>query len=399
MALTLSDFAGWETGEVSSGGHTTSGTVSVVTSPVYGSGVYAFRCNPTTTGTGYVQMGGFTASGAANTSLGAQMVGVAFKFRYATKPAANYERIASGHTNAAGPKWIFVLNSSGNIELRTTGGTLVTTSATALSADTWYDLRIEAESASATAEIRLWIDGTLEINESTYNSSTTAHGYVRLGKTANTNGQSVDYYYDDVVLYSGLNDGEAGEVAAGAAMTIRMANANGDGNYTAWTGDYTAVDETPPSTADYVNIAANTAGAETFTLENCSAIGLGGSDTIDAVRFIASFAEDASGTSLVNVMCRNGSTDVHATAVDATTSATYYNILRTTDPNGGGAWTQSGFNSSEVGANNANDAYTAGIRMYWAGAEVLYTPGAGGVGPIIGGRLLTGLINGGRLVA
>lgn len=335
------NITGFETGNTAECS-TSSGTFSMQGTTVR-TGAYALRTNPTGSGTGYGEINGLATTG-ANAAFNVATLWIRFYFRYATKPAANSEPILRALNTASAPKLRIHLDSAGKLHVINSAGTDVFTGSTVLSANTWY--RIEASIATGTsAAWELLIDGVSEGSGST-NTTTTNHGAVDFGKVPNVNGNTVDFFYDDIAIDA------AGYPGAGQVEAMQP---DGNGTYTAWTGTYTDVDEIPhDSDTTYISAMLST-GAETATLESTAAAGISGVVAVAKTCAIVRATTDAIATAF-RVRTRSGSTDSDTTAdYDASTSYVLLAKLYATDPNTGSAWTLSGLDGAEPGVVNNNN--------------------------------------------
>lgn len=154
------------------------------------------------------------------------------------------------------------------------------------------------------------------------------------------------HYYDNVYL-----DDSTGEIAMPPAITYFAYRAlDGNGNYNDWDGsdgnsvdNYLLLDEVPPG-ADTDYIETNVADElESFTV---ASITLAAGQEIVAVLPVA-FARRNGTTELIAVGTRLSATDLISS--DKTPATAYKHLFerQTTKP-GGGAWSESDFNSAEV---------------------------------------------------
>jgi len=337
-----------------------------VQSTIKRTGGYAYRTNPTTTGTGYITIGTLGLNGGVNTFSGVGTLYFSFYIRFDTLPAANEEEIIQFRTSTAGSlKSAITVTSAGILKIYDQANALVQTGATAFSTGFWY--RISGSIATGTtAAYAAKIDGVSELS-GTMDTTVTNHGAVRFGKATNRNGQSVDYYYDDIYLDN------AAEPPAGG-IEIMLPNATG--NYTAWTDAAgtapTNVAEVPHD-GDTSYISGSTAGdIETEALESGASAGITG--TVRVVKSMA-FVRDEGGSPNFRIRLRSGSTDNDTSAnTNPGTSYLYRGKLYDTDPATAAAWVLSALDSIEVGPRIASSA--AG-RCTFVGAEVYFTPSGG----------------------
>lgn len=338
------NFTGWETGD-NTEAVATSGTFSVQSTTVR-TGGYALRTNPSTTAAGRHLFTNIATNGASGTGFNVDNLYTTFYFRYATLPSSNDEPIFQAVGSSGGLKLELRINSSGNLAAYDTTPSLLTTGTTALSANTWYRLDVLV-GTGATASWEVQINGTSEIS-GTGNLNTQQNGDVRLGKAINRNGNTIDFFYDDAVF----ND----SAYTTTPQVVRM-DPDGTGNYAAWTGDNTDVDEIPHDSDTTYITSSTMADEETETLESSSAAGVVG--TIAATKSIA-IVRDEGAASAIQVRLRSGSTDNDTTSNDP--GATY--ILRakvyTTDPADSAAWTSGDLDALEVGVENIS---TGALRV------------------------------------
>lgn len=151
-------------------------------------------------------------------------------------------------TTTGGRSVALFLDSDGVIYAKGPTGNTLGTGSTELSTGTWYEIQVRIKRTSAglgmtDGEVEVIVDGTEEFDE-TGDTSATNIGYLRIGKSTSSLGiGAVKYYYDDVIVsnfqfYSGWK-------------VSSVARPNAEGNYTAWLGNPTRIDEehdggTPP---------------------------------------------------------------------------------------------------------------------------------------------------------
>lgn len=331
-----------------------SGTVSVVTTPVRGSNIYSLRVNPTGTATGSVMLNGPTGAG-VNIPTGY----ITVFFRYATKPTTGDEPILRPAASGAVDKSELRLNSSGQLVLYDSALSLVATGTTVLAADTWYRIDLLSSTGTSSAyEVR--INGTTELSGNC-NQGTGNFNECRVGKHANRNGNSVDFFYCD------LRIDDAAFPTADYVYKLVYPTANG--NFTAWTGGFTDVNSW--STTDDTNFITTTTlnAQESYTKSS-----LGVTGTINGAKVLASARRTGQATSFSLFFYSNTSTGESASIAPAT-SYTGYGHFRTTDPDTNTAWTVSSIDSAEIGAKFLN-ASSREVRITSMALLVDYTPDA-----------------------
>lgn len=350
--MSVINFCGAETGdlvETSTG----LGTVSVVSSPVR-TGNYSFRCNPTTTATGAVQFARLDDSGGISTANVVTSY-IRFYFRYATKPSANSEEIFQALSTTFANKFNVRITSDGVLAAYNSAATLLATGSTVLSADTWYRVEIKVGTGTS-GDWEVKINGTSEIS-GTGNLTTNNTGHIRLGKAVNRNGQSVDYFFDDMLWSDSAYPG-AGE--------CHIMSPDANGTYQTWSigagsgSHYQIVDETPHnSDTDYLLSTLGVGDAETQAVASPPV----DFSTINGVRSVIVIKRDTINGS-IKVRLRSGSTNSDAGfAVSTTSSYACYNRISETDPATGSAWTDSALDTIESGIVEQSSTSRSRITM------------------------------------
>lgn len=351
---------GFDLGTAANEQLTLSGTASIQTS-VKRTGSHALRTNPTGTGTGYCTVSGHntTYGSAGGASFAAVSGWLRFYFRIATAPSANSEGFAWA-TIGTNSVTSLRLNSSRNVLIYDSTGTLIGTSSETLATGEWHLIEWFVSRGAAGTNTKLRINGveSLSVN-GTFNSGSVTIGSFSLGKLTNTNGQSVDFYYDDVIFTT-----DASSSPPGPGVVVKLAP-NADGNYTAWvagtgSGGYAEIDDfaSNPTTHDsdtsYVTTSTNGA-VESAQCQSLSDVGVTGVGTVNGV--IAYAVMRDTGTACARrVGIRSGSTDAWLSPLDDANSYQSWAILRTTDPATSAAWTYDGVNAAEpmAGHSQAN---------------------------------------------
>jgi hypothetical protein len=199
--MAIRNFTGFELSndDVGNGsvGHQSTNFTSV-TSPVY-SGTRAVRCSCTTSATGFFQFSTEEDSVGRRTFTEITPLYMQFMFRYATKPSSGSEPIGY----ICGLE--IALNSSCNlVAVNRTGFTTLATGTTVLSADTWYIIRARVTTTAngGNWEIQLAQAGGTPATEVSGSGQTwgVTLSSVALGKTQNVSSQTVDFYYDDLIV-------------------------------------------------------------------------------------------------------------------------------------------------------------------------------------------------------
>lgn len=312
------------------------GTASIQTTVKHG-GARALRCNPTTTATGYADIPlSFDAQGRGIATVTDCYYG--FAFRYATKPASGSEEIGRFHT---GGKQLRI-NSSGVLELWDNTPTLHATGSAVLAVDTWYWITVRIHEAGDTQTIR--VNGVTDISGTLLNTGPSSS--FQLGKVANRNSQTVDFFFDDAVV------DDAGYPPEGIVLLSVPIGAGEAAGWTNGTGSTFAEVDDVPNDGDTTYIQASATQDNlnsTFDMQTSSTIGI--STTIRAVKStIFARSGSISGTSAARLRTLSGGVARELTAFEWGVSYVALAAVDSTDPNGGGAWTTTKFDALEVGA-------------------------------------------------
>jgi len=261
-------------------------------------------------------------------------------------------------------KGYLVLTSAGNLELYDSTGTKCgNTGSTVISANTKY--RIEGKiptGTSAAAEIK--VNGVSEIT-GTCNFLTNNFGGIAPGKWTNRNGNTVDYFYDDIAIDDTTYPGD------GSVVWLVPTS---DGTTMQWLGgtnasNYLEVDERPFDT-DTTYIAKSTATSEVALFNVADAATAGVTGTIKAIKTYSRFRSSI-GTAATSVRASSNNTTSDTTAYAVGTGYISHFKLLATDPNTGLAWTTGGIDALQVGV--IDTATISTVRATTVGAFVDYT--------------------------
>lgn len=275
-----------------------------------------------------------------------------FYFRYDSSPVGVTLSFFEARNGAGTTKFdLRVEKASGAandfIHAYDSNGTQIGTGTTGVDPDTWYRISVYVGTgASASWEVR--IDGTTEHSGTTDDLDTVGTDRAVLGNLSG-NG-SADFYYDDFVWDDATWPNNKSRVVG--------LTPNAAGNYTAWTNAYTEVDEVPHNTTDEITESTlNDAETPGYT-----SLSIGASDTIEAVKLSAHMNADRTLTTNMALRIRSNGTDSDSTTFNGgqlnqdnydsdfdTSLPCGLQYILTTDPSGGGAWTQARVNAVEGG--------------------------------------------------
>lgn len=340
------------------------GTIqSVQTTTVY-SGTYALEVNPTGTNTGHCVLSTISATGANAAGNSTGTFYSVFRFRAATLPASGNEPIFSADDVSTNQKFTLRITSTGKLAAYDSTSTqLGSNGASTIATGTWYLIGVKVgHGASGAYEVQL--EGATELS-GTGNLGTGNHAQRAFGKRVNISGQSVDFFYDDVVI-------DDASFPSGGKIVALHPDANGSTmQWTAGTNtsDYTQVNEVVPVTTTYVQSVAQNDVA-LFAFESLP----GTLDVpIGAVKLMVRIAEVTSTSTSFSVRIRSSSTNSDSTAGDAgNASFATRSRLLATDPATATAWTVAGVNAVEAGG--VNLTVTLNLRIAWVALMVEAAP-------------------------
>jgi hypothetical protein len=234
-----------------------------------------------------------------------------FYFRVGTLPAANSEPFIRFSDNGTNAKFTYYVNSTGNLLAYNSSGTLVQTSTGTITTNTWYKIDIETRSGAGSTAYKL------EVDDVTFLSGTAAQaaasvGIIYAGKVINANSQTVDFYYDDMIVDNAVKPlpGSIIRFIPNAAGTVN--------NWTSGTApsDYTQCLEVPTdSNTTYVKKSATSSQSFNFNLQSTADVGIPSNSLINGVKgWSYVVATSATTTADAPVMTCGGSTNTTTTA-------------------------------------------------------------------------------------
>jgi hypothetical protein len=231
------------------------------------------------------------------------------------------------------------------VELRRGSGTVLDTSASVLSEDTWHFVEIKLELVQATGSYEVKVDGNSVFSDAgpvdVLEGTETTCDFIRVWLTPH-------WYVDEIYILN--TDGSVNNDYLGIYTRIEPYYPDEDGTTSDWTPSagsdhYALVDETSESTANYVSSGTIT-DLDLFKFTDITA-----TDTIHAVKLetyigLSEVAgvRDARIQAVSGVTTSNGATF----GVVDQTEQVESRILET-DPNTSSLWLQAGLNAAEFG--------------------------------------------------
>lgn len=378
--MTTQYFTGFETGDGSECA-ATAGIFSFQNSVTRGAwSAYALRTNPTTTSSGSVTVQGVVATtGVSNASAVSVATGYwRFYFRADVLPAVNDEEFFMAGATAGGTKVYLRLRSDGKIAAYDVSTAIPGAVGTAvISTGVWYLIEVQV-GTNPNAVVEWKVNGTVDFTTIVTLNTATNSGICKLGKINNRNGNTVDFYYDDLLMSDSGYPGDG-------RCTLLLPNANG--NYqTATIGagagvnHYDKVNEVPPNgDTTYLVTDGTSSHAETEAMTNTSSAGISG--TINSVKAMCIVKRDGASNGAIKQRRRSGATDNDLGLLGTTASYVLCSSFRDTDFATGIAWTLSGIDGVEIGVVEQS---TNKSRLTFVGLAVDYTPSSGGHTVVMG---------------
>lgn len=354
---------------------TTTGTVSVVSSPVR-SGSYSGRFNPTTTAVGRFTLGGPNGSNNLNV---ANIYARGYLY-ITTLPAASSEEIMSFVFGGATYKMAVRVTSAGNLQAYDSSGTsqMGSDGATTLALAKWYLIEVLCGTGAA-ASWEIKIDGVSELS-GTGNLATTNNGLVHFGKATNRNGQSIDMYWDDIALSDSAYPG------AGAVARMEIDGTGAAATWTDGAGTWpTNVAEVPSDgNTSYILSTLTDGQASTGSLESTSSAGISG--TINFVKPVARVLRDGAANGTFNTRVRSGGSNSDSADIASVSAYRYIGHISATDPSTAVAWTTTGLDSAEAGVVEAETTDRTRCSTIYLMVDFVAASG-----PPVGGLALMGV--------
>lgn len=260
----------------------------------------------------------------------------------------------------------------------------------ALDADTWYRLEFyyKTSGGAGADQIVIKIDGTT-IADTGGVTLTNVPAYFQVG-VYNGNAAAITsgVNFDDIAINTTagtVNNSWCGD----GKIVIAVPSAAGDNAPTA--GTYASVNEIPASntttvTTARIDLDTNTTIAD-FNVTDSATLGIGSTDTINAVSTLIRIREEVAGTTSykIRVKSASGGTVSETAAADAGNATIRTNpaaatafarpLISETDPTTGVAWTPTGTNSidnMQIGVANLAATHIWVLSMC---AMIDYTPG------------------------
>lgn len=236
--------------------------------------------------------------------------------------------------------------TSGAINLTRNGTSLATSAAAAVPQGVWGFMEITGTIADAGGIITVRWNGVQIATASgdTKNAGTSTNAdAVRLSCTGASSSNAFDDFYVFNALTS-VNNTYAGDsrvqtLVPSAAGNTTQFTPNGSAN------NWDNVNELPYSATDY-NASSTTGQKDTYTMANL----LTSTTTVKCVQTSMIAHKSDAGTGTLKTVIRSGGTDFADSSAALGVTPSWFGTIRETDPATSAAWTVSGVNAAEAGA-------------------------------------------------
>lgn len=279
------------------------------------------------------------------TAVDTLIVGAAIKFTGTGVFSWRFQEGATVHI-------AITVNTSGFIEVRRgSGGTLLATGTTVLTANTYYYLEVKAKIHDTTGAVTVKLNESAEASFSgdTRNAGTTGllDRFAQVTPYGGTGGNGFSYFDDFYLLDTtgSLNNDFLGDVRVEALFPNGNGNssmlAGSDGNST---DNYALVDEaTPNDDTDYVE-SSTVADKDTYAYADISsAVG-----TVHGVQALPYAKKNDAGTRKIGAVSRVAGVEEVSADQTLTTAYVYYPVVYEDDPSSN-PWTIASVNAAEFG--------------------------------------------------
>lgn len=247
-----------------------------------------------------------------------------------------------------------IINSASKITINRSS-TLLATSTTSFSANTWYHLGFEFTIHDTAGVVKMWVNGVAETltfvtgtetTQDTRNAGNASANIFAFKTTANT------HDYDDLYLLDGT-DGTAAQGAANNAFLgdcrVEAIRPSGTGNSAQFTpsagSNFENVDDTTADGDSTYNASSTSGHIDSFAMANLAM----SSGSVYGVQTNLWARKDDAGSVSIQPHFRINSTNYARTSVSLGDTYLDYHVIEGKDPDTGSVWTLSGVNGCEYG--------------------------------------------------
>lgn len=279
------------------------------------------------------------------------IAGFAFRNVTAFSATNSTQAYIFGIFDSGSVQCVLVVNGAGQLEFYRglASGTLLGTSAFALSQDVDHYIEIKAEIDNS-GDVTIRVDGVTVLtltNVDTQSTSNASWNQVVIGATRTSSGSVLTWYYDDLYI-ADASGSDWNDLVGDIEIGGNLPNANGTTrNFTPSTGtdDFAVVDEAAANgDTDYL-VASNVNDVVTMGFPNVAA-----GAVILGVQVVCQVKKTAAGSAGHKAVTRIGGTNYAGAEVGLTTSYMFARQVWEVKPSDASAWIDSDFNSAEFGA-------------------------------------------------
>jgi len=281
---------------------------------------------------------------------------------------AFYVYIPSGYTcSSQGLVWFtdaaqttflnMYVNSSGFLTVGDTFGSKSVAGATGtvdIQDDAWHHIEVEFTRDASAGAVKMWVDGTLDINVSGTNTgSLTLIGLDTIHlSNSRSSGGVVDYVrFDDVVLWDDSGtDGFTGQIGAHRIYGLTVDGAGASTQFTPSAGsNYLNVDEASVDLGTTYNESATSGHKDLYTVTTMGSIAAQpATDVWGVVVKTCARATNVGGVSIKNVIS-DGTTEVQSAAKALTIAHAEHEFCLPYDPGTGAVWVDTDIADVQIG--------------------------------------------------
>lgn len=242
-------------------------------------------------------------------------------------------------------------NTSGTIVVYRggSGGTVLTTLASAFNSAAWYYVEVKAIVSDTVGVVEIRLNGASTPIISITGADTRNGGTLTDIDSVSIMDNGGTGYWDDWYILNTGGSAPHNTFLGDCRVNTLIPTGNGNssqllGSDANSTDNYLLVDEIPASSADYVG-SSTTGQKDTYVMGNLDAAVA----TVFATQEVAHAAKSDAGAATLKTVIRTASTDYASSAFTLGTSYAPFTNIRVQNPNTAAAWTPAGVDGVEMG--------------------------------------------------
>lgn len=225
--------------------------------------------------------------------------------------------------------------------------TLLTTSGLGLTGSTWYYVELVATINNSTGSVEIFVDGISRGSATGIDTQQTANAQIT--EISLIGASIIIPYFDDLYVLDNSGSNNTSRLGPIAVETVFP---NADGTTNNWTpqgagSNYVEVDDNGPGADDDTTYVSSSTASDK-DLYGFAAL-TGSIGTIHGVAVSARVRAEDAGFRTLRTVARSSATEVESASKGLGVSYKAISHIYETDPNGGGAWTESSVNAAEFG--------------------------------------------------